>query len=593
MTDRIETFGNRTPSTPEPDICPEEKFRLKLEKHLAVIYPDLDRQPNVDRIVDVCQRYQSEIERSDNPLWNHQDVVLICYGDHVHAGSRPTLEVMDQFLRSLNLDSLINTIHLLPINPYTSDDGFSVVDYREIDPRLGTWDDVDRLNKHFDLMLDLVLNHCSQKSDWFQKFCQRVEPFTDYFIEVDPNEDLSSVVRPRNLPLLSEKQTTDGPSFVWTTFSDDQIDLNFACPDVMIEFLEILLLYARHGARIIRLDAIAYLWKRLGTSCIHLPETHEVVKLMRTVLEHVAPRTLLMTETNVPHRENISYFGDGDEAQTVYQFSLPPLMLDGYLQENASTISNWLKTVCQSPARTTFFNFTASHDGIGVRPLEGLVPRENLDQIVEHTHACGGQVGMKSNADGTTSPYELNVTYLDLLLTHSDDGHAADQPNIDRFMASQAIMLAVKGIPGIYFHSLFGTENDIEAARESQIPRRINRRKFDVNELQQRLEQSGSVPQRVFERYQHLLEIRRSQIAFHPDSAQKVIDDPNEQLLIFQRLDPPSGQQVTVVANFSSAEQRVELNRLPEASVKLDLISGKSVTDHVVRVGPFGILWLQ
>ncbi len=460
----------------------------------------------------------------------------------------------------------------------------------QIDSALGSWNDVDQLNEHFDLMLDLVLNHCSQSSQWFEGFLNRTPPYTEYFIEAEPDADVASVVRPRNLPLLTKKQTVDGPRFVWTTFSEDQVDLNFGCPEVLLEFLDILLLFVSHGARIIRLDAIAYLWKQLGTACIHLPETHEVVKLMRTVVDDVAPGTLLMTETNVPHPENISYFGDGDEAQVVYQFSLPPLLLDAYLQESAATISSWLKTVCHSPPGTTFFNFTASHDGIGVRPLEGLVPQENLDRIVEHARSRGGYVGEKANADGSTSPYELNVTYLDLLLTDLENPNG---PEINRFTASQAIMLSVKGIPGIYFHSLFGTQNDVEAAKTSQIPRRINRRKFDSQELKQRIETPDSVPQRVFEKYRQLLSIRQSQRAFHPDAEQIVVDCPNPNLLVFQRIDSESGQQITVVANFSSSPQTLELKQLPDPAVQLDLIGREAVENEWVTIMPFGIRWLQ
>ena len=589
MTEDVETQGQAEPLSTVAKGDPKAEFLAKLEKHLALVYPDLDRATIANRIVDVCDKYRSSEDLTGQPPWDENDVVLICYGDQVQDGARPTLQVMSQFLRSLELESLINTVHLLPINPYTSDDGFSVVDYRQIDQPLGTWDDVDALNEHFGLMLDLVLNHCSQHSDWFKGFLDRKSPYTDYFIEASPDEDLSQVVRPRSLPLLSEKQTADGPRFVWTTFSADQVDLNFACPDVMIEILDILLLYARHGARIVRLDAIAYLWKQIGTNCIHLPETHEVVKLMRAALEYAAPRTLIMTETNVPHAENISYFGDSDEAQMVYQFSLPPLLLDGYLQEDATTITKWLKTVCQSPPGTTYFNFTASHDGIGVRPLEGIVPPANLDRLAERALAIGGKVGTKSNADGSTSPYELNVTFLDMLLIEAD----TQSPNVDRFIASQAIALSLKGIPGIYFHSLFGTQNDIQAVEESGIPRRINRKKFNVDDLQLRIGDRNSVPHRVFEKYQQLLKIRKEQLAFHPDAQQTVVDVPNPQLLVFQRFHEPTGEQVTVVANFSGTGQVIARDVLPVKDFKAELISGQAIAGASVVVPPHDVLWLQ
>jgi len=121
--------------------------------------------------------------------------------------------------------------------------------------------------------------------------------------------------------------------------------------------------------RIARLDAVAFLWKELGTNCLHLPETHELVKLFRDVCEIVAPRAIILTETNVPHAENVSYFGQGDEAHMVYQFSLPPLLLHAFITGNGQYLTHWASGLEPPPAGCTFFNFTASHDGVGVRPF--------------------------------------------------------------------------------------------------------------------------------------------------------------------------------------------------------------------------------
>ena len=311
-----------------------------------------------------------------------------------------------------------------------------------------------------DLMFDLVLNHVSRRSQWFQRYLEGSSPYDRYFIEVDPQADVSQVTRPRSLPLLTPVQTARGERHVWTTFSADQMDLNFAEPAVLLEMLDLLLFYAAEGARIIRLDAIAYLWKKIGTSCIHLPQTHEVVKLMRSVLADVAPHVLLLTETNVPHAENIAYFGAGDEAHMVYQFSLPPLLLDALVSEDATSLMRWLAALKPPPSGNTFFNFTASHDGIGVRPLEGLVPEERIAQLSAAVRARQGHVGTRRDAHGNDKPYELNITYLDAL---RDDAGAFSPAQIQRFLTSQAVMLALQGIPGVYFHSLVGTPNDVAA----------------------------------------------------------------------------------------------------------------------------------
>ena len=520
--------------------------------------------------------------------WNQRDVVLITYGDQIHSESLNPLQTLHRFLREWQLPPLINTVHFLPCFPYTSDDGFSVVDYRMVDPELGTWSDVHAIGSDCQLMLDLVLNHISQKSEWFQNYLAGVAPYDRYFIEADPANDLSAVTRPRSLPLLNEFTTIRGQRWLWTTFSRDQLDLNYSEPALLAEMLGILLEYVVHGAKIIRLDAIAYLWKRLGTSCIHLPETHEVVKLMRDVFDQLAPQALLLTETNVPHDENVSYFGDGDEAHMIYQFSLPPLLLDAFLNEDALPLKRWLQHLEQPPAGTTYFNFTASHDGIGVRPLEGHVDTERLQRIVEKGQEQGGAIGTRTESNGEDSPYELNVSYLSALTPENGD----TQAHAERFLTTQAVMLALQGMPAIYFHSLVGTENDLEGMRESGIPRRINRRKFEFTELNERLDVEGALPQRVFQGMQALLRVRIGQSAFHPDAQQRYFESNSDHVLCFERECATSGQLILVAANFSDAATVIELPELYSGTV--DLLSGEQVGQlGRLSLRPAQTVWLE
>ena len=422
---------------------------------------------------------------SSQPAWDQRDVVLISYADQLRDDDVAPLLALRHFLLDYQLADVLNTVHLLPFYPSSSDDGFSVIDYRQVDPAVGNWHDVAALGQNFRLMFDLVLNHVSQQSAWFQAYLRGETPYDRFFIEVDPSADVSRVTRPRSLPLLTPFDTAGGRRYVWTTFSADQVDLNYAEPLVLQEIVDVLLHYLDHGARIIRLDAVAYLWKQLGTSCIHLSETHQVVKLFRDVLSAVAPQTLILTETNVPHVENISYFGDADEAQMVYQFSLPPLLLDATLNEDAGILRAWLEDFAEPPAGATYFNFTASHDGIGVRPLEGLVSPARLERLVQWVRQQGGRVSLRRQPDGSEAPYELNVTYLDALA----DPVRNRKLHVRRFLASQAMMLAVRGIPAVYFHSLVGTQNDLQGVAASGQARRINRRRFTRAELDDALAQ--------------------------------------------------------------------------------------------------------
>lgn len=518
--------------------------------------------------------------------WDQRDAVLITYGDQIRSRDATPLATLHRFLTQGNLHRLINTVHLLPFFPYSSDDGFSVIDYRKVDPKAGDWDDIEALRTDCSLMFDLVLNHVSSQSDWFQSYLAGQVPFTRFFIECDPETDLSNVTRPRSLPLLTAVDTKRGPRHVWTTFSADQVDLNFSDPDVLVEMLDVLLLYASRGARIIRLDAIAYLWKKIGTNCIHLPETHEVVKLMRDVLQATMPQVLILTETNVPHAENVSYFGEGDEAQMVYQFSLPPLLLDAFVHSDPTPLRDWLRDLEPPASGTTYFNFTASHDGIGVRPLEGLVAPERLQSLVEHVRNRGGRVSTKANSDGTDSPYELNITYVDAIA----EQEMPTEPHADRFLASQAVMLALQGIPGIYFHSLVGTQNDLVGMELSNHARRINRHKYDLIELEQALNENP-LQKRIYEGYQRLLEIRTQQAAFHPDTSQQVIETSHPTLLALMR--GFDNDSILCITNFGQESVTLNLTTFTENQFKVDLISETEILDATLSIPPGTTMWLK
>ena len=518
-----------------------------------------------------------------------RDVVLITYADQIRQVGSSPLQALDSFLRDEQLRELLSCVHLLPFCPYTSDDGFSVVDYLAVDPDSGSWEDIAELGKSFDLMFDLVLNHSSQKHDWFVRYLNGDPQFEGFYIEQDPATDLSDVVRPRSLPLLTPFDSTSGPKHVWTTFSADQVDLNYANPKVMMAMLETLVAYAHRGARIIRLDAIAYLWKEVGTSCIHLPQTHAAVKLMRRVLDLACPGTLILTETNVPHEENLSYFGGGnDEAHMVYQFSLPPLLLDAVHSGDTGVLRDWLATLSPPSPLTTFFNFTASHDGTGVRPLEGIVPAERVQQLVDRVRNHGGRVSMRRQSDGSDSPYELNITYLDAV---ADRQRVSAPEHSRRFLATQAIMLAMQGMPAVYFHSLVGSPNDQVGVEESGQNRRINRHKYDRDELDQALRDPHSLQRRIFDGYRRLLNVRRQQSAFHPLAAQTVLPLPGDGLIGWIR-ESADGNKLAVLANLSDQPRRVGAN-VVDRELRRDCLAEETIApDESILLRPFQVRWL-
>ncbi len=524
---------------------------------------------------------------------SEKDILLITYADQVRESGVPPLHTLTTVLDT-HLADVVSGVHLLPFFPYSSDDGFAVIDYVSVDPALGTWDDVTWLASHFDLMFDAVINHISARSEWFQRFLRDDPPYRDYFITVEGTPDLSQVVRPRALPLLTEFDTAAGEKKVWTTFSRDQVDLNYRNPDVLLKMLDVVLYYVERGARILRLDAIAYLWKEIGTPCIHLPQTHAIIQLIRATLDEAAPWALLVTETNVPHAENVSYFGDGtNEAQWVYNFALPPLVLHAFHTGDATTLSRWAQSLTTPSDRTTFFNFLASHDGIGLSPARGILSDIEIDALVARTRQHGGLVSHKQNVDGTTSPYELNINFFDALSNPLAD--EALETQVNRFIAAQAIMLALAGVPGIYFHSLFGSRGDRAGAEGSGQPRRINRQKLECVDLERDLADPNSLRANLFRRYAELIRARRAQRAFHPHALQRVLECGRH---IFALLRTPrdASARVLCLHNVSDAVVTARLSQHQAGERWEELFDGKTYTADAqdmftIELQPYQVIW--
>jgi glycosidase len=586
-----------------------EQHKARIYDHLAFLYGE-ERAGSLwtqlrERLAALCRKHPQlgQAMPTATGRLSERDAILITYGDQIGEPGRPPLQSLAEFADH-HLQGLVSALHLLPFYPYSSDDGFSVIDYRQVNPDLGDWADVRRLGQRFRLMFDAVINHISRHSDWFQGYLRGEMPYTRFFISVAPGTDLSMVVRPRALPLLTTVETPDGIRHVWTTFSDDQIDLNYAAPGVMLEILDLLLFYAARGAELIRLDAIAYLWKEIGTPCIHLPQTHHAVKLFRAVLDAVAPGVLLITETNVPHEDNISYFGGPlassgrtDEAQLVYQFPLPPLVMHSILSGSAGTLTRWAAGLELPAGETCFFNFTASHDGIGVMPARGLLSMNEIQALVDATLVHGGQVSYKANSDGSRSVYELNISYFDAL---SDPN--ADEPldvQVKRFVVSQAIMLALAGVPGIYVHSLLGSRSWREGAAQTGRNRTINRRKFERAPLERELADPASLRRQVFDAYARLLKARAAEPAFHPYGSQRVLS-LNEGVFALLRTAPDGKHYVLCLHNVSGRAQAIDLVpadfNVPDG-IWVDVLSGQKQRTGpgvlAVELSPYEVAWLR
>ena len=519
-------------------------------------------------------------DKKTSPLYDEHEVVLITYGDSILSNNEKPLKTFKRFAHNY-LNGYVSAIHLLPVYPYTSDDGFSVVDYLKIDENLGEWKDIEVIGNEFDLMLDAVINHISKESTWFKKYQKNIEPYNHFFIEKQMDFDTARVTRPRALPLFHRYETISGPKDLWTTFSEDQIDLNYDSIELIIEIAKVLLNYCQHGAKYIRLDAIGFACKRSGTTCMHLKQTHDIIKIYRRMLDYCFDHVKLITETNVPHIDNISYFGNGqDEAHMVYQFPLPPLTLFSFITEDTTKLVSWLSDIHPPSKETTFFNFLASHDGIGMRPVEDLLTEEEKNLMIDRTIQNEGRIGYKNNADGTKSVYELNINYMDALKKNG----FSEEEHINAFIASQSILLSVQGVPGIYIHSLLGSSNDQRGLESSGIKRRINREKLRYNDVETQISKRNRRG-KVFERYTHLLDIRRQEHAFSPMEKQEIIESESELFTIIRGHTEP----ILVIVNVSSREI---CSKYLSKYNGIDRITGEYFTGENI-ISPFEVRWVK
>ncbi|SHE89389.1 sucrose phosphorylase [Microbulbifer donghaiensis] len=572
--------------------CSREIIGKKLLDHLAVIYPNEDGDRLAQQLMHVMrldEDCQSPLPHKN--LWDETDVVVITYGNTILSEKQHPLKALHHFLKT-HFTMLINSVHILPFFPYSSDDGFAVVDYKQVHPKLGDWSDVLRISTDFHLMADLVINHCSAQHEWFINFQQGKSPGADYFFVVDPNENLSGVVRPRTTPLLRAVSNGSSSKCVWCTFGHDQIDLDFRNPQVLLEMVDIIRLYLDMGVRIFRLDAVAFLWKKIGTSCINLEETHEIVRLLRTLIEHADPNTVIITETNIPNRENLSYFGNANEAHWIYNFSLPPLLVNSLVSGNCRHLKNWLMSMPPAQNGTTYFNFIASHDGIGLRPVEGLLSDDEQEALIQTMENFGGQISWRALDDGNKKPYEINISLFDALRGTTA---GEDEWQIDRFICAHAIMLALEGVPAFYLHSLVGTTNDYQRMLEHGHNRAINRRQWQESELNQKLKDPTTHHFKVFGQLRHLIKLRREQPAFHPNATQFTLH-LGDQIFAFWRQSMNRRQSIFCLNNISDAPQTIPLSSLNLIGTDCwkDLVSDRIYEDMLgtVTLEPYQTLWI-
>ena len=611
MTDLNHMLYNQEPDYDRslfeiPSDAREQMFnRLRFlygEGEAKTTMPELERLLKVHYAHKTPEMIEAEKKFDPEERFTEKDLILITYGDVLHGGEESPLATLHKIANTYARGS-VNTLHILPFFPYSSDRGFSIKDFSSVDPKLGTWEDIRSISSQYQLMFDGVLNHASAESKMFKEFLNGHQFYKDFFISYNSPDDLtpdqrSKIFRPRTSDILTEFRTINGPRYVWTTFSADQIDLNFRNPAVLMRVIEGLLFYVRQGANMLRLDAVTFIWAEPGTECVHLPQTHEVVKLLRDVMNTVAPGVALITETNVPHEDNISYFGNGhDEAHMVYNFALPPMVLHTFYREDTTAITKWAGTLKNPSNTATFFNMLDTHDGVGLMGVKGILPQEDIDFIVQNAKERGGLISYKMTANHTEEPYEINSTWWNAI--NGDDGEEDLTFQVKRYSASRSIPLVIQGVPAAYIHGLLGTLNDHTLAKKTGVNRDVNRGAVHIENLVKALNdpQSKSALLRKFNTGIRSIHVR--QRAFHPQGDQRVLMISPAVFTVF-RTSPEGDQHILAMTNVANNTCSIEIP-LSELTVEetrwFDLVNKKEWNAENKKLSitfkPYDVVWLK
>ena len=567
----------------------QKKIETKLRNIYRYLYSKIEIDQYSKEITQIIKRFNKK-NKKKNKLISEKTSIVICYGDSVFNNKHQYQIKGFQNFYQKKLKNYFNTVHFLPFYPSSSDSGFAVKDHYKIDSKIGKWSDISNFAKKNDVMADIVINHSSARGLWFRNFLREKKPGKDYFLTINSKFNASKVIRPRDHELLKKINIFKKTEYLWRTFSPDQLDLNFKNPAVLLRFIKIMINLVNHGVTIFRLDAIAYLWKESGTKCVNLKQTHEIIKLFRLICSFLNVKTILVTETNLPEKENLSYFGKKDEANWIYNFSLAPLLIHAFLFENSSYLTKWSKKLPSTKPGNNYLNFIASHDGIGMRPAEGILSKKTIKNLLNRLKKNGSKFSYRKIKNKSKKVYEANITVFNAL--KKSDFDKDGKFYFERYISAHAIMISFEGVPAIYFNSLFGTSNDEAKYIITGNNRDINRYRWNENIILNHLKNSKSKQSIFYKNLTNLLSIKMRQKAFHPNASRTTLN-MGSKIFCFKRTSIDKKQSIICISNLSSKNQIIKLNK--------NIINYRNLIDpktefknkNFLTLKPFQTVWLR
>ena len=565
-------------------------------------------------------------ERNHNWFLSQEWVGMALYADGF-AGNLEGVKKRLPYLQELG----VNLVHIMPMMDCpdgASDGGYAVSNFRDIDPRVGTLEELDSMSdsmrkREMLLTLDVVVNHTSNEHEWARRARAGEQKYQDYYY-IFPNRDVPDMFEesmPEIFPETSPGNFTwdqEMEKWVMTVFNNYQWDLNYNNPAVFIEMVDVILFWANRGADIVRLDAVAFLWKKIGTSCQNLQEAHLILQLMKDCCQVTAPGVLFIAEAIVAPVEITKYFGEdaviAKECEIAYNATFMALLWDAVATKNAKLLSQGVRSLPNKLDRATWLNYVRCHDDIGLGFDNADIQYVNYEPTAHRRFLLDYFTGKFKDSDARGQPFGSNLKTGDARISGSlaslvgleaaleSQDEAAIDRSIKMILLLHSMILSFGGIPLIYYGDEIGTLNDcsfLQDENKAGDNRWMHRPRIDWEKAELRHEH-GSVEFRIYEGLKKLIAVRKTIQAFADFNNRELLTVDNEHLFVFLRSHPEKqAETVLVVGNFDARSQHLELSNLGNRGQfrhgqLQDLASGETpaMFNNQLIVPPFRFYWL-